>query len=818
MKMFARVYLLDAPYFIDRGYDYFIPPAIRPYVDVGSIVTVPFGMSNRRGFALVVEMLDDATDEHRIKPIISYIDRRYALTQELLEIVLFLKERAICTAGGACHAVLPPALFVQATEIFTLTEQGERKLALEPVLAAVKENGGRMTLDALVKRLGRIAIDQSHRLYTTGDLYREHQPIVPKNIKTMKIYRRLDVPMPGVMKPLNPDDRRVLGAFDVEPRLTHEELRACEPLATPRRIDKLVKGGYLGVETVEVTRNPYAELARRRVCEPITLSRTQSAAYDTLLSLYREDAPRAALLYGVTGSGKTNVMMQLIDRVLEDDKDIILMVPEIALTPQTVGKFCKRYGERVAVLHSGLSAGERFDAWRRIRENEVDLVIGTRSAVFAPLPNLGLVILDEEHEHTYKSESDPKYHAREVAAFRCGQKNALMLLASATPSIESFRMAKQGRYTLVELRERYGGIELPSTEIVDMRQELQAGNRSPISRSLLTALQTAIGEGKQAILFLNRRGYDSTLSCRACGTPVTCPHCSVGLTHHLPPRGVRGAGYLLCHVCGHRATPPRVCPHCGSDEISYAGYGTQKIEGELSTLLPEARVLRMDADTTGTKDAHDQILDAFRRHEADILLGTQMVTKGHDFPDVSVVGVVSADASLHMNDFRASERTFALITQVVGRAGRRGGGGHAVIQTFDAQNEVIRLAAAQDYDSFYERELALRRSLSFPPFCDIAVYTVSSATELLTLQNAETFRDNLLLRAKDQLGDLPWEIYGPFEAQTYKVGNRFRLRIVVKCNLTNRMRKFLWDAVLDAHLEKLPALSITLDLNPTVTL
>jgi len=534
----------------------------------------------------------------------------------------------------------------------------------------------------------------------------------------------------------------------------------------------------------------------------------QAEAYRTIEGLYREDAARAALLYGVTGSGKTKVIMKAIDRTVDDGKTVIMLVPEISLTPQTVAIFCSRYGDRVAVIHSALSQGERLDAWRRIKGGMVDLVIGTRSAIFAPLDNIGLIVIDEEHEHTYKSESDPKYHARDIAAYRCGKSRALMLLASATPSIESFYKAEKGNYTLVPMRERYGGFSLPEAIVVDMREELRAGNLTPISERLMKSLEEVYTRGEQAIIFLNRRGYSSQVNCKECGEVLLCPRCSVSLTYHSGD----GGGRLLCHLCGHTEPVRRTCPSCSSDKLSFLGYGTQKLEGELGKYLPDMQVMRMDADTTSTKMAYDRMLEDFRAEKADILLGTQMVAKGHDFPKVTLVGVALADTSLYVSDFRAAERTFSLLAQVIGRAGRAKSGGRAVIQTYSPYNETIRLACRQDYDSFYEGEIAIRRELSYPPFCDMVQLTLTSDNEENLSQAAKALSSRLEEKLKAEYSDLPFIVFGPFEAQVYKLNEKYRMRTVVKCRLSARSRKLFSELLCEFAARRDASLSV--DLNP----
>lgn len=680
-----------------------------------------------------------------LKTIREVLPDRCSLSGEMFGLALFLSDYTLCTLGEAVRTLLPPALFAPRPNI------------------------------------------RSERFFSPAD---------PAAL-------RLKLDETGRGKIRSEEVRAALEGLLADPTPKKAE----DLSLTPAQIRTLVERGLLTVSEREVIRNPYAALSGERDLSPIVLSRAQTAAYEKILAL-PADKPRAALLHGVTGSGKTKVMLKLLDGVLKSGKTAIVMVPEIALTPQTVGIFCRRYGERVAVIHSSLGTGERFDAWRRIAAGEVDLVIGTRSAVFAPLPRLGMIVIDEEHEHTYKSESDPKYHARDVASWRCGANNALLLLASATPSLESYTKAKNGQYALVELSERYGGARLPETEIVDMREELRRGNTSPISDRLAAEVRATVERGEQAILFLNRRGYNTSLQCRACGEPIVCPRCSISLTFHTG----RDGGKLLCHSCGYRARPPRVCPSCEADALSYLGFGTQKAEAELTAALSGCRVMRMDADTTTGKQAYDRMLESFRRGDADVLLGTQMVAKGHDFPRVTLVGVLSADSSLYVNDFRASERTFCLLTQVIGRAGRAERPGRALIQTFSPGNEILSLACRQDYPAFYASESALRKETVFPPFCDLAVLLLSSGDEAALFRAAQELRTRLLALAEGDYHDLPLTAFGPFEAQVYKVNDRFRLRMILKCRNSPRLRALLRELMLSFANERKVLLSV--DINP----
>ena len=619
------------------------------------------------------------------------------------------------------------------------------------------------------------------------------------------------------------DKNIVADGFDTSARIGADELISAG--ATRAALTALCEGSpaALGKITEPAYRNPYSGLYR--ASPPPVLSKTQEAARAKLSALYRTHEPKAALLHGVTGSGKTMVIRALIDEVVADGRGVIILVPEIALTPQTVSVFCGAYGDSVAVIHSSLSDGERADAYRRVRDGDAKIVVGTRSAIFAPLCDIGLIVMDEEQEHTYKSDMAPRYDAHDVAAKRCGTHGALLLLASATPSLTSFYKAKAGAYTLVTLNERYGGATLPEVRLVDMRAEAAAGNTSAYSAALLAEIDAARRRGEQSILFVNRRGYNNFVSCRRCGTAVGCPNCSVALVYHTRRRfteeelesgdaaALRAAGgYLKCHWCGYTAPIPLECPTCGARALGYVGWGTQRAEEELCRALPGVRVLRMDADTTTEKRSQDTILGEFRRGGADVLLGTQMVTKGHDFPAVTVVGVLMADASLYLDDYRAGERTFSLITQVVGRAGRASSPGVAIVQTYTPGSEVIEAAARQDYDAFYESEIALRRAYGFPPFCDIAVLGVSGTDEKVLREAASALCDAVKKRLSTDYADVQAILYGPFEERVYKTQGRYRMRCVLKLRSTRRTRELLRALLTETRLPGDAAL--TVDINP----
>lgn len=571
-------------------------------------------------------------------------------------------------------------------------------------------------------------------------------------------------------------------------------------------LKNMEKCGVLRFFKKEKYRNPYADLPAAPKAAEIELSAEQTKAYNTLSAMLDGDGG-SALLYGVTGSGKTQVYMRLIDRALQQGKDTIVLVPEIGLTPQVLGLFHQRYGRQVAVLHSGLSVGERNDEYRRADRGVAKIVLGTRSAVFAPLHTLGLIIMDEEQELTYKSERTPRYHARDIARYRAGESGALFVMASATPSIESYAAAKAGKYTLCSLEHRFGNAALPQVCTVDMKGELHAGHRSPLSRTLQKQIQSNLDAGKQTILLMNRRGYNTFIACNDCGHVITCPNCSISLTYH------SYSNRLMCHYCGYSKPLDNTCPECGSHAVRYSGFGTQRIEDELQALFPAAQILRMDADTTAGKFSHQKLFDAFAAHEYDILVGTQMVAKGLDFDDVTLVGVVNADNALYDENYLSHERAFDLITQVVGRSGRRDATGTAVIQTIDPCNPVIDLAARQDYPAFFETEYALRRILTYPPFCDIyGVFFVSEDENAAALA-AKAFFDTLVLENKEQQQKLI--VLGPSPARISKISNTYRYRLAIKCKNSKSVRNLLMQVLkATVKMKELRKVQISIDLNP----
>ena len=552
-------------------------------------------------------------------------------------------------------------------------------------------------------------------------------------------------------------------------------------------------------------RNPYKNV---QITEnkDIELSPQQMEAYTTYSNMLDGEGG-TGLLFGVTGSGKTQVYLKLIDKALENQKDVIVLVPEISLTPQALSIFHKRYGDKVAVFHSGLSIGERNDEYKRADRGEAKIVIGTRSAVFAPLHNLGLIIMDEEQESTYKSERTPKYNTKDVANFRCKYNKALFLMTSATPSLETYSNALNNKYVLCELTQRFGDAKLPQVITVDMKQEMKNGNKSPISAKLKELIEDTLDNNKQVILLINRRGYNTFIACNDCGHVITCPNCSISLTYH------SANNRLVCHYCGYTKKLDNVCPQCKGDNIRYSGFGTQKIEDELAYLFPDARILRMDADTTSTKFSHEKMFNAFANHEYDIMIGTQMVAKGLDFDDVTLVGVVNADNSLYDESYNSAERCFDLITQVVGRSGRRDGNGKAVIQTINPYNQTLEYASKQDYKSFYENEIELRKLLTYPPYCDIISASFIGNNENKVALCSKKFFE--LLIEENEKYKHKIIVLGPSVAKIAKLNNTYRYRLSVKCKNSKNIRNMFNDIQKNiSKIKEYKDISVSLDINP----
>ena len=820
----AGVYILDVPYQADRLYSYLIPEKLRETLAPGDFVSLPFGKGNRQQTALVFE----CTCREDVSELKALTDRLEAgdlhLNEEMRGLCLFLKEQTFCTVGDAVRAMIPTGALRGLCAFYRADRPLTKKLneAAQMVYARIadetgaEENSG-ISGEKLEELFGRDVSDLLSALLALKAVKRCYRSEEESGRAYEKVYTLCKEAHP---LPTGKKQRAIYDVVSQEGECSLGELTARFGKCTVP-LKSMVERGQLSCRKEEIYRR--ATSVKRQVPDENNLTAEQEEARSCIRALCDTGEPKAALLYGVTGSGKTRVMKAVIDDCLAAGKSVIVLVPEISLTPQTVGLFSAYYGDRVAILHSGLSKGQRYDEWRRMLEGRARICIGTRSAIFAPLENLGLIILDEEQEHTYKSDMSPRYHAKDVARYRCGKNKAVLLLCSATPSVESFYKAREGVYTLCTLKNRYGTAPLPKAILCDMRGG--NGMASPLGEVLLGELEKNLERGEQSILFVGRRGYNNFATCTLCGETLTCPHCSVSLTYHsfgrYNPEENSAAerakhGMLCCHYCGYRRPVPPCCPSCGSNLLQFVGCGTQMVESELNMLFPQARILRLDADTTGQKDAFDTKLESFRKGEADILLGTQMVTKGHDFGNVTLVGVVSADSGLYMDDYRAGEHTFSLITQVIGRAGRGKKPGRAVIQTYNPENPTLILAAKQDYSAFYENEIRLRRALVFPPFCDMVLLTVSGGEEK-ELQSALRMLDGKLkeLRRTEEYKEVPMTVFGPFEAPLYRMKDQFRMRYVLKTRNQKKLRAML------AELQRWFAQSVkgrvllSIDMNPS---
>ncbi len=826
---FVGVHILNAPYQIDKEYDYIIPSEMKGKIEVGSVVIVPFGGGNRNVSA-IVSSLKESSSFKTLKPVIGLPPGNISIGSELYGICSFMKERCFCSIGEATKTVLPSGFSVRTTVYYQKSENAPNgtvsQEAIE-ILDFIEEKGKAFESELKMKFGSNLACLKA--LASKGYIERKTQANCSLNTKSDRYVKLL----------LSEDE---ISDLRLSPKaFTKKQLSALDELLknpmTPINelmelagvgetvIRELCKKEVAEIVPIPKYRNPYADIEQAENCD-FTLSPSQDKAYKQLLDLYEDSEPKAALLHGVTGSGKTNVVQKLVDKCISDGKQAIVLVPEIALTAQAVGIFVGRYGDTVAVLHSGLSAGERLDAWRKISEGRASVVLGTRSAIFAPLKNLGLIVIDEEQESSFKSDMTPKYHARDIARYRCSKNNALMLLCSATPSIESYYKAKSGVYTLVELSERYNSTALPKVEICDMRDDTSSfelpvpsddtqtklQGQKILGDTLLSEIEKNLDNNEQTVLFINRRGYQSFMSCKKCGFVLECPNCSVSMTYH--KYGFSGNGKMVCHYCGYTTDIPKLCPSCSSEHISTLGTGTQMLEEHLQQYFPKARLLRMDTDTTSGKFSHDTILEAFREKKADILLGTQMVTKGHDFPNVSLVGVVNADASLHIGDFRAGERTFSLLTQVIGRAGRGNCEGRAYIQSYCPDNTVLEMAKVQNYKKFYDSEIAFRRAAKYPPFCDIALVSFTSETDSEVHLAVNAFGKALDEALRGEYKDIKMIVFGPFEAGIYKVAGKYRMRYVLKCKNNTRTRELLSKLYSDFLAGTSDSVGISIDMNP----
>ncbi|NTV89137.1 MAG: primosomal protein N' [Clostridiales bacterium] len=758
----------------DRRYDYSVPESLEGKVLPGMRVMVPFGGGNGLKEGYVLDMVQES-DYPTLKDIKKVVDKAPVLSADMLSLALWMKDRYICTYADALRCMLPAGTGLKSRRMVRLLKPaeglGKNQQKLVDFLAERCEDCEDVEIREKADIKGFSACLRELSEKQVVSVWEEFS----ENVKD-KFVRAAYLAMPEEEVQSDIDKNRLN-------RIQHirvlEILMGNGPIpvadlarfagVSPSVLDTLSKYGYLAFCNLEIKRDPFKHLAFERT-EPHIPTREQEKVLEDVKGLVDSGTFSEVLLHGVTGSGKTEVYLQLIQHVIDAGRQAIVLVPEISLTPQMVERFKGRFGDYVAVQHSRLSLGERYDQWRLIKDGRIKVAVGARSAVFAPFDRLGVVIIDEEHENSYKSETMPKYHAAEVARKRCRDAGALLLSGSATPSVETYFKSEKGEIKRHELFERATGIKLPAVETVDMRLELEAGNRTPFSDRLSREIKANMAAHEQTILFLNRRGYASFVLCRSCGYVVKCRNCSISLTYH------SNNERLVCHQCGYTERLPAICPKCSSQNIRHFGTGTQKVEEELKKHFPGCSVIRMDMDTTTGKNSHEEILTRFREQGIDILVGTQMIAKGHDFPRVTLVGVLAADSLLNIDDYRATERTFQLLTQVAGRAGRDVLPGRVVVQTYSTEDFSIQAACRHNYHEFYRQEIMTRERLGYPPFMQIGTIIISSQEDRLAFSTSKEVASRLEKAAADGIA-----VLGPLRAPLPKIQNRYRWRIIIKC-------------------------------------
>lgn len=845
----------------DRPFDYKVPSRLEGWIEVGSRVGVPFGGRVVQGFVIGLAPFTDI-DEARLKPVSELLDHTPPLSPDLIELAKWLSDKYCCAFTTALQAMIPAALKGKAETYVSLSqEDGEQQPVLLPEehdwLDYIKRSGGTVKLSSLQERYPAEASAV--------------KAAIREGLLTERVSIRDRLAVRKVLTVFPPEDHEAaqaaLEGLPARAAKQREVLRYMlahgEPIALQRIVEEaqttsgtvraLADKGLIALREVEHNRDPYAGRSFKQTAA-MTLTGEQQAVFGEISAAVDARDSRVFLLHGVTGSGKTEVYLQSIQHCLQQERQAIVLVPEIALTPQMVDRFKGRFGDAVAVLHSRLSNGERYDEWRKIRERRAQVAVGARSAIFAPFGQIGLIIIDEEHESSYKQEESPKYHARDVAVRRARQHGAVVVLGSATPSLESYAAASRGSAViestqgaetaaqgtadaggaeasrpaagsgrppaLLPMPHRVGGRPLPAVELVDMRNELKNGNRSMFSRQLHEALAIRLEKGEQSVLLLNRRGHSTFVMCRSCGYTAMCPHCDISLTFHQKSRALR------CHYCGHAEFAPTQCPSCESEHIRFFGTGTQRVEEELSKLFPGIRVIRMDVDTTTEKGSHEKWLTMFGERQADVLLGTQMVAKGLDFPYVTLVGVIAADTSLHLPDFRAAEKTFQLLTQVAGRAGRHELPGEVIIQTYNPEHAAIVAARHHDYASFVAAELKHRQAMSYPPYCRLILITLSHEALPLLITTGEKLAAELRQRAAD--AGVPTSDYsdgkfidvlGPVASPIPRMKDRYRFQCMLKYR-GNVDATGILQAAIRAVSDRngLPPVVISVDVDPQVIL
>ena len=809
MPLSAEIAVSGTAYCFDMLFGYAVPKNM--CVKCGCRVLVPFGKGNSHRIGIVMKISEDSGNL-KLKSIISAVDSEPVLSEEFLNLAFYLHDHCFCTYFDAVKIMIPPAMSVKTEEKFSVSDTVAETSVLSPeavkILTDIRgisdSKGVNQYINEFISGNGRKYIDEllEENFIFSNNIFRQN--VKDASIRMVKLSDKFNE---------SPDKfeltakQRTVAEFLKEYGETafREAVYMCG--VTDVVLKNLISKGVAEEYSVEVLRGVESYSDGKRA-EFAVLSEEQQKVYQKAMEQIRLEEPAVFLLHGVTGSGKTAVFERLISDTVALERQVLLLIPEISLTPQILSRFRSLFGERVAVIHSGLSLGQRLDEYKRIKRGSADIVIGTRSAVFAPLDNIGLIIIDEEGERSYKSEISPRYYTHDVAKRRCFYHNAVLLLASATPSVESSYFAEKGIYKLLELKNRYGGNPLPEVSVVDMNEERKHGNFTEFSRKLIDEVNMNLSRGEQSILLLNRRGYNTIITCCDCSEPVSCPNCSVPLIYH------KKNHRLMCHYCGYSEIPSNTCKKCGSSHLKSMGFGTQKLEEEIQNFFPSARILRMDADTVFSRYSYEKNFNAFRNGDYDIMVGTQMIGKGLDFPNVTLVGVISADKSLYSGDFRSYERTFSLITQVVGRGGRSEKKGRAVLQTGIPDHYIMKLASVQDYMGFYREEISIRRTMIFPPFCDLCVFCFSCSDEETVKAGAESAISLMSRKLHELQPKSPVRVLGPVKEAYGRINGKYRYRIIMKCKNTAEIRQFISSFLRDsAKLNEMKKVGLYADMN-----
>lgn len=809
--MIAKIIVDQRSKHVDKAFDYLVPDALENDIGIGSRVLVPFSGSDKEVEGFCVGLCE-SSEAKRLKKIIKIANETKAFDEKMLDVIEFMHTRYLAPYIDIIHSIVPSGTALKSEEWLTIARmQPQKSKKRERILQLIFENGGAMAAAVLYSMFETDVRAMVRDMQKKGILNREYRQRTEVGDKTMRAVRLLIS-----KEEAEKTSQEIAAKAPVQARmleiLSQNDFVSAADLSrlaqgSASAVSALCKKGMVEIFEIVLTRDAFFNQSIQ-IASPMEPTEEQKRAISQITKAIDTSDTEPYLLYGVTGSGKTEVFMHAISHAVSSGKSALVMVPEISLTSQMVSRFVSRFGDEVAVLHSKLSQGERYDQWKRIKSGEAKIVVGARSAVFAPLNNIGIIIMDEEHSDTYKSEMSPRYHTREIAHFRAKQHGGVLLLASATPSMESFYRAKHGEYRLLTMKNRYNNVSLPDISVVDMRDELRSGNRSMFSQKLLAEIEENLKNKEQTILLMNRRGFSSFVSCRSCGYVVECPNCNISLTYH------KYENNLKCHYCGYAVANYKTCPQCESKYIRYFGGGTQRVEEEIAAIFPNASTIRMDVDTTSKKWGHEKILSAFENDKIDILIGTQMVSKGLDFENVTLVGVVSADTMLHINDYRSRERTFSMLEQVCGRAGRGAKRGRAVIQTYTPQESAIELVKNHNYEGFFEEEIKERRMLSYPPFSKITAVCFSGEEAERVSYCAKIFKsamgDNVVLDGRIL-------VLGPIPAAISKIKNKYRWQLIIKCaddEIINQMLK-------DAHRscindDKYANVAIVIDKNPNM--